>query len=72
MQKRKLGNSGLEVSALGYGCMGLSSAYGPPVSREDGIKIIREALDKGVNFFDTAEAYSPFSNEKLVREEVEQ
>lgn len=69
MQKRKLGKD-LEVSALGYGCMGLSSAYGPPVSREDGIKIIRSAFDRGVTFFDTAEAYGPFANEELVGEAV--
>ena len=68
MQKRKLGKSGLEVSALGYGCMGLSSAYGPPVPREDGIKIIRTAFERGVTFFDTAEAYGPFTNEELVGE----
>ena len=60
MEKRKLGKNSLEVSALGYGCMGLSSAYGSPVSREDGIKIIRAAFDRGVTFFDTAEAYGSF------------
>jgi len=70
MQKRKLGKGSLEVSAIGYGCMGLSSAYGPPVSREDGIKVIRAAFDRGVTFFDTAEAYGPFSNEELVGEAV--
>lgn len=70
MQKRKLGKGGLEVSALGYGCMGLSSAYGPAVSREDGIKIIRAAFDRGVTFFDTAEAYGPFANEELLGEAV--
>jgi aryl-alcohol dehydrogenase-like predicted oxidoreductase len=70
VQNRKLGKSGPEVSALGYGCMGLSSAYGPPVSREDGIKIIRAAFDRGVTFFDTAEAYGPFLNEELVGEAV--
>jgi aryl-alcohol dehydrogenase-like predicted oxidoreductase len=69
MQKRKLGK-GLEVSALGYGCMGLSSAYGPAVSREDGIKMIRAAFDRGVTFFDTAESYGPFANEELVGEAV--
>jgi len=68
MKKRSLGKSGLEVSALGFGCMGLSSAYGPPASREDGIKIIRAASDRGVTFFDTAEAYGPFANEELVGE----
>jgi aryl-alcohol dehydrogenase-like predicted oxidoreductase len=70
MQKRKLGKGGLEVSAIGYGCMGLSSAYGPAVSREDGIKIIRAAFDRGVTFFDTAEAYGPFANEELLGEAV--
>jgi aryl-alcohol dehydrogenase-like predicted oxidoreductase len=68
MQKRKLGKSNLEVSALGYGCMGLSSSYGPPVAREDGIRIIRAAYDRGVTLFDTAEAYGPFANEELVGE----
>ena len=68
MEKRKLGTSNLEVSALGYGCMGLSSAYGPPVPREDGIKIIRAAFERGVTLFDTAEAYGPFANEELVGE----
>src|SRR5277367_849359 len=68
MKKRSLGKSGLEVSALGFGCMGLSSAYGPPASREDGIKIIRAAADRGVTFFDTAEVYGPFANEELVGE----
>jgi aryl-alcohol dehydrogenase-like predicted oxidoreductase len=68
MQKRRLGKSGLEVSALGFGCMGLSSGYGPPTGREDGIAIIQEAVDRGVTFFDTAEAYGPFANEELVGE----
>jgi len=68
MQKRRLGKSGFEVSALGYGCMGLSSAYGPAVPREDGIKMIREAFDRGITLFDTAEAYGPFENERLVGE----
>lgn len=68
MKKRTLGKSGLEVSALGYGCMGLSSSYGPPAPREEGIKIIRAASDRGVTFFDTAEAYGPFANEELVGE----
>lgn len=70
MKKRKLGTNGLEVSALGYGCMGLSSAYGPAASREDGINMIRAAFDRGVTFFDTAEAYGPFVNEELVGEAV--
>jgi aryl-alcohol dehydrogenase-like predicted oxidoreductase len=68
MKKRSLGKSGLEVSALGYGCMGLSSAYGPPVARQDGVKIIRTAFERGVTLFDTAEAYGPFANEELVGE----
>jgi aryl-alcohol dehydrogenase-like predicted oxidoreductase len=68
MQKRMLGKSGLEVSALGFGCMGLSFGYGPAASREDGIAIIRAAVDGGVTFFDTAEAYGPYTNEALVGE----
>jgi aryl-alcohol dehydrogenase-like predicted oxidoreductase len=68
MQKRSLGKSGLEVSALGFGCMGLSFGYGPAVSREDGIAIIRAAVDGGVTFFDTAEVYGPYTNEELVGE----
>ena len=68
MKKRSLGNNGLEVSALGYGCMGLSSGYGPPIPREDGVKIIRTAFERSVTFFDTAEAYGPFANEELVGE----
>ena len=68
MQKRKLGSSGLEVSALGFGCMGLSAAYGPPTERQEGIAIIRAAAERGVALFDTAEAYGPFTNEELVGE----
>ncbi len=68
MQKRKLGNSGLEVSALGLGCMGLSQAYGPPVDKQAGIALIRAAVERGVTLFDTAEAYGPFANEELVGE----
>ena len=68
MQKRKLGNSGLEVSAIGLGCMGLSHGYGQPVPREEGIKLIRAAVEQGVTFFDTAEIYGPFTNEELVGE----
>ena len=68
MQKRQLGTSGLEVSALGFGCMGISFGYGPASSREDGIAIIRAAVDGGVTFFDTAEAYGPYANEELVGE----
>jgi len=68
MQKRRLGGSGLEVSALGFGCMGISFGYGPAASREEGIAIIRGAFDGGVTFFDTAEAYGPFTNEELLGE----
>lgn len=68
MKTRKLGNSGLEVSALGLGCMGLSFAYGPAPSKEDAINLLRKAFELGVNFFDTAEAYGPFKNEELLGE----
>ena len=68
MQTRKLGNSNLEVSALGLGCMGLSFGYGPAVDKQDGIALIRSAFERGVTFFDTAEAYGPFTNEELVGE----
>ncbi len=68
MQKRKLGNSGLEVSALGLGCMGMSSAYGPAADKQEMIALIRTAVERGVTFFDTAEAYGPFANEELVGE----
>jgi len=68
MQKRKLGKSSLEVSALGLGCMGLSSGFGPPVEKQYGISLIRAAFERGVTFFDTAEAYGPFANEDLVGE----
>jgi len=68
MQKRMLGKSGLEVSALGFGCMGISFAYGPATSRDDGIAIIRAAVDGGVTFFDTAEIYGPYDNEEVVGE----
>jgi aryl-alcohol dehydrogenase-like predicted oxidoreductase len=68
MQKRKLGKSNLEVSALGFGCMGLSSGFGPPVEKQHGISLIRAAFERGVTFFDTAEAYGPFANEELVGE----
>ena len=67
MQKRKLGQ-GLEVSALGYGCMGLSYGYGPGVGKGEAVKMIRAAFDRGVTFFDTAEAYGPFTNEEIVGE----
>src|SRR5512132_2122775 len=68
MQKRTLGRDGLEVSALGFGCMGISFGYGQPTTREDGMAIIRAAVDGGVTFFDTAEAYGPFASEELVGE----
>src|SRR2546430_2613770 len=68
MQKRTLGNSGLEVSALGLGCMGLSFGYGPAVEKEHGISLIRAAVERGVTFFDTAEVYGPYTNEELVGE----
>ncbi len=68
MQKRKLGKSGLEVSAIGLGCMGMTSTYGPPGDRQKMMALIRGAVDRGVTFFDTAEAYGPFVNEKLVGE----
>ena len=68
MQKRKLGKSNLEVSAIGLGCMGLSFGYGPAVEKQQGISLIRAAVERGVTFFDTAEVYGPFSNEELVGE----
>jgi aryl-alcohol dehydrogenase-like predicted oxidoreductase len=68
MQKRKLGNSGLEVSAVGLGCMGMSSAYGPAADKQEMIALIRAAVERGVTFFDTAESYGPFVNEELVGE----
>ena len=68
MQKRTLGHSGLEVSAIGLGCMGLSYAYGPAPERADAIRLLRDALERGVTFFDTAEAYGPFANEDLLGE----
>src|SRR3974390_2099525 len=71
MKKRKLGNSGLEVSALGLGCMGLSFGYGPATEKQQAIALIRSAYERGVTFFDTAECYGPFTNEDLVGEAVE-
>jgi aryl-alcohol dehydrogenase-like predicted oxidoreductase len=68
MQSRKLGKSTLEVSALGLGCMGLSYGYGPAVDKQQGISLIRAAVERGITFFDTAEAYGPFKNEELVGE----
>ncbi|CAO3426108.1 aldo/keto reductase [Azospirillum doebereinerae] len=66
MQKRVLGKSGLEVSAIGFGCMGLNFGYATSVSKEDGIALIRQAVERGVTFFDTAEVYGPFTNEEMV------
>src|SRR5256714_12529757 len=71
MKMRKLGRVGPEVSALGYGAMGLSSAYGPAADRQNAIAIIRAAAERGVTLFDTAEAYGPFTNEELVGEALE-
>jgi pyridoxine 4-dehydrogenase len=71
MRKRQLGKSGLEVSALGLGCMGLSFGYGPAVEKEQGIALIRAAHERGVTFFDTAEVYGPYANEELVGEALE-
>src|SRR5579864_2661031 len=68
METRKLGKSDLEVSAIGFGCMGLSFAYGPPLEKQAAIRLIRAAFESGVTFFDTAEAYGPFANEELVGE----
>jgi aryl-alcohol dehydrogenase-like predicted oxidoreductase len=68
MQKRKLGNRGLEVSAIGLGCMGMSSGYGPAGNKQEMIALIRTAVERGVTFFDTAEVYGPFVNEELVGE----
>src|SRR3982750_4766430 len=68
MQKRRLGNSGLEVSALGLGCMGMSFGLGQSIDPKDGIALIRAAVERGVTFFDTAEVYGPFKNEELVGE----
>jgi aryl-alcohol dehydrogenase-like predicted oxidoreductase len=68
MQRRKLGNSGLEVSAIGLGCMGLSYGYGPATDKQEAIKLLRTAFERGVTFFDTAEAYGPYKNEELVGE----
>jgi aryl-alcohol dehydrogenase-like predicted oxidoreductase len=68
MKKRKLGKSGLEVSAIGLGCMGMSSGYGPPKDKQEMISLLRAAVDRGITFFDTAEVYGPFTNEKLVGE----
>jgi aryl-alcohol dehydrogenase-like predicted oxidoreductase len=71
MKKRILGKSGLEVSALGLGCMGLSYGYGPATEKQAAIRLIRTAFARGVTFFDTAEAYGPFTNEELLGEALE-
>src|SRR5438067_9058656 len=68
MKKRKLGKSNLEVSAIGLGCMGMSFGYGPAADKKEMISLIRSAVERGVTFFDTAEAYGPFTNEELVGE----
>jgi len=71
MQKRKLGSSNLEVSALGLGCMGMSFSYGPPKDKQEMITLLRAAVERGVTFFDTAEVYGPFTNEELLGEALE-
>ena len=68
MQKRKLGKNGLEVSAIGLGCMGMSFGYGPPKDKQEMISLLRAAVERGITFFDTAEVYGPFTNEELVGE----
>ncbi len=68
MQKRGLGQSGLQVSAIGLGCMGLSHAFGRPVGKQEGIALIRAAVERGVTLFDTAEVYGPYTNEELLGE----
>lgn len=71
MRKRTLGNSGLEVSSIGLGCMGMSYGYGPPSDKKKMISVIREAVERGVTFFDTAEVYGPYTNEELVGEALQ-
>ena len=71
MKKRLLGRSGLEVSAIGLGCMGLSHAYGPATETGEAVKFLRAAVDEGVTFFDTAEAYGPYINEDVVGEALQ-
>jgi aryl-alcohol dehydrogenase-like predicted oxidoreductase len=66
MQKRKLGSSGLEVSAIGLGCMGISFGYGPAANKKEMIALIRKAVERGITFFDTAQVYGPFTNEELL------
>ena len=72
MQKRELGRSGLQVSAIGYGCMGLSGSYNAPLPKSEGIRMIQSAFERGVTFFDTAEVYGPFANEELLGEAAKQ
>src|SRR5882757_4011272 len=71
IQKRKLGKTNLEVSAIGLGCMGMSFSYGPPPDRREMITLLRAAVDRGITFFDTAEVYGPFTNEDLLGEALE-
>src|SRR3954466_12280324 len=71
MEKRKLGKGGLEVSALGLGCMGMSFGLGKPADKQEMIKLIRAAVERGVTFFDTAEVYGPYTNEEVVGEALE-
>src|SRR6201995_5865168 len=71
MQKRKLGRSNLEVSAIGLGCMGMSFSYGPPKDKQEMLALLRAAVERGVTFFDTAEVYGPYTNEDLVGEALE-
>ena len=71
MNKRKLGKGGLEVSAMGLGCMGMSFSYGPPKDKQEMISLLRAAVERGVTFFDTAEVYGPYTNEELVGEALE-
>src|SRR3984885_6603197 len=68
MQKRKLGNSNLDVSSIGLGCMGMSFSYGPPKDKQEMTALLRAAVERGITFFDTAEGYGPFLNEELVGE----
>src|ERR1700751_1473331 len=68
MHKRKLGNSNLEFSAIGLGCMGMSFSYGPPKDKQEMTSVLRSAVERGITFFDTAEVYGPFANEELVGE----
>jgi aryl-alcohol dehydrogenase-like predicted oxidoreductase len=71
MEKRKLGNTGLEVSAIGLGCMGMSQSYGTPMETADAVRLIRAAVERGIDFFDTAEVYGPFKNEEVVGEALQ-